>query len=255
MFGSEKTCGRIELIQGNALAPVLRYGKGTEMKKLAVCFLALLLMISASACETGKNPTESETGTESETLDPMYDGIETGLPIDGNEKAFWKLDGDVMTLFGEGALDAASASHFPWRGVEDYVRHIVISEQITYVGAYALYGIETLLDVTFENGGPTTLGLACIGDNRNLRSVDLGDSLTELPMELFVRCYGLEEVTIPVTVTKIGSYAFDQCESLKTIRYEGTEEEWKQIEIAAGNDFLLQATVIYNCTDGEDSAQ
>ena len=74
-------------------------------------------------------------------------------------------------------------------------------------------------------------------------------------MELFVRCYALEEVTIPVTVTKIGSYAFDQCESLKTIRYEGTEEEWNRIVIAAGNDFLLQATVIYNCTDGEDSAQ
>jgi hypothetical protein len=225
------------------------------MKKLAACFLALLLTISVSSCEAGKNPTESETETESETLDPMYDGIETGLPIDGNENTFWKLNGDVMTLFGEGAFDAASASHFPWRGVEDYVRHIVISEKITYVGAYALYGIETLLDVTFENGGPTTLGLACIGDNRNLRSVDLGDSLQELPMELFVRCYALEEVTIPVTVTKIGSYAFDQCESLKTIRYEGTEEEWNRIVIAAGNDFLLQATVIYNCTDGEDSMQ
>lgn len=223
------------------------------MKKITACLLALILMLAFTACEAGSNPNETGSETESETLDPMYDGIETGIPMEGNEGMFWKLNDGVMTLFGEGSVSSVPASLYPWFGVEDLVQRVVVSENVTYVGAYALYGIETMLEVTFENGGPTALGTACIGDNRFLKRADLGDSLREIPMELFVRCYDLEEVTIPVSVTRIGAFAFDKCESLKTIRYEGTEEQWNVIVIETGNAELLSAEVIFNCTDAEDT--
>ena len=223
------------------------------MKKLAICLLALLLMLASVSCHTEKpsDETESDGETEEVTLGPEFDGIETGLPFGENESALWKLNGGAMVVFGEGPVSAASASYYPWNEISERINRITVTEGISYVGAYAFYGLDYLVELTFESGSVSSLGMACIGDNCHLLRVDLGDSLREIPMELFVRCYDLEEVTIPVTVTRIGSFAFDKCESLKTIRYEGSEEEWNAIKIELGNAELLAAEVIFHCKDAE----
>lgn len=36
------------------------------------------------------------------------------------------------------------------------------------------------------------------------------------------------------------------CSSLKDVYYTGTEEEWNNISIESGNDYLKNATIHYN---------
>ena len=54
-------------------------------------------------------------------------------------------------------------------------------------------------------------------------------------------------VTIPTSVTSIGYAAFYKT-GIKDIYYEGTEAQWKAIEIGEYNDDLTKATIHYNST-------
>ena len=62
----------------------------------------------------------------------------------------------------------------------------------------------------------------------------------------FDNCTSLKSVTIPNSVTTICNAAFYYCNSLSTVYYGGTAEEWADISIdSTGNDKLTSATVYY----------
>ena len=54
----------------------------------------------------------------------------------------------------------------------------------------------------------------------------------------------LTSIYIPLTVTAIGKNAFKGCE-IYDVYYEGTEEQWGEISIAAGNTPLTDANIHY----------
>lgn len=56
----------------------------------------------------------------------------------------------------------------------------------------------------------------------------------------------VKEVRIPISVLMIGAGAFNCVKNLTDVYYEGTKEEWKNIEICGGNESLLNATIHYN---------
>lgn len=53
----------------------------------------------------------------------------------------------------------------------------------------------------------------------------------------------LENITIPVSITNIGAFAFNYCSSLTDVCFKGTENEWNEIIIGEGNEPLLNATI------------
>ena len=56
----------------------------------------------------------------------------------------------------------------------------------------------------------------------------------------------IESISISDSVTSIGKNAFYYCNSLSTVYYGGTAEEWADISIdSTGNDKLTSATVYY----------
>lgn len=57
-------------------------------------------------------------------------------------------------------------------------------------------------------------------------------SVTAIYQGAFADCRGLERITIPKAVKKIGQGAFGNCAALTDICYEGSPDEWKEIEIA-----------------------
>ena len=60
-------------------------------------------------------------------------------------------------------------------------------------------------------------------------------------------CFALTTITISGSITSIGDYAFFYCESLTTIKYGGTEEEWKSIPKGSSWDYNTgNYTITYN---------
>ena len=47
----------------------------------------------------------------------------------------------------------------------------------------------------------------------------------------FAGCLSLERITVPKAVKKIGQCTFESCTALTDIYYEGSPDEWKEIEI------------------------
>ena len=56
----------------------------------------------------------------------------------------------------------------------------------------------------------------------------------------------LKSIVIPDTVIEINEGAFEECYSLETINYTGTQEQWEQIIIEEGNDRLNYVTINFN---------
>ena len=66
----------------------------------------------------------------------------------------------------------------------------------------------------------------------------------------FSGCSSLTSITIPDSVTSIGSRAFDDCTSLTSITFNGTIEEWKNIEKGNGWNGNTDNFMVH-CTNGD----
>ena len=60
-------------------------------------------------------------------------------------------------------------------------------------------------------------------------------------------------ITIPKSLKTIGVDCFKGCNELKNIYYEGTEEEFENIEIASGNEMFTNAKVYYFSTEYKEN--
>lgn len=59
----------------------------------------------------------------------------------------------------------------------------------------------------------------------------------------------IENVFIPKSVVLIKQNAFYNCIGLKNVYFEGNAEEWAELSILSGNDYLTNANVYFNCTE------
>ena len=116
---------------------------------------------------------------------------------------------------------------------------------VTTIGDYAFAYSYSLTSVTIPDS-VTTIGDHAFHSCDSLISVTIPDSVTSIGDWAFAHCYSLTSVTIPDSVTTIGGLAFYDCDSLTDVYYNGTKEQWNDIEIVIGNDDLLNATIHYN---------
>ena len=83
---------------------------------------------------------------------------------------------------------------------------------------------------------------------KSLYEVRLSQSLVAINLRAFQNCPLLQTISIPVSVKMIDSLAFSECTQLKYVEYQGTMEQWEQIDLAQ-NAFEKGVTI--RCTDGE----
>ena len=147
---------------------------------------------------------------------------------------------------------------------------ISFPEGLTEIGGYAFHGCESLTEINL----PNTLeyaGIRSFWGCSRLASVELGTGLLEVEGEMFAFCPSLTELTIPDKIYRIGMHAFRECKNLERLTigegvrtiyediliggrnyretiYEGTMDQWMQINIDPYNLRLKLEPVI--CADG-----
>ena len=133
---------------------------------------------------------------------------------------------------------------------------INIPDSVTSIGAAAFYDCSNLTSVTIGDS-VTSIGNYAFYNCSNLTSVTIPDSVTSIGEWAFAGCSSLKSITIPDSVTSIGNYAFSSCSSLTSIIYEGTKDQWKNVEkyyewnIGSG-EFIVYCTDGSLTKDGED---
>ena len=125
--------------------------------------------------------------------------------------SFERSDG-VLTISGNGRMfnyeykfDNEHENNAPWKHYSDKITKVVVSEGVTYVGAYSFAHLTIL------------------------SSVKMADSVKEIGEYAFGDCFMLSEVDIGACMQTIGFKSFAYT-NLKTINYNGTEEKWNAIE-------------------------
>ena len=127
------------------------------------------------------------------------------------------------------------------------VTSIVLPEGVTSIGGSAFSGCTSLTDISIPDS-VTEISYQAFSGCSSIKSIELPSKINSISWRLFEDCVGLEAIEIPVSVTNIDSYAFDNCVSLKDVYYTGTEEQWNNIEIGEGNEYLTNATIHFNST-------
>ena len=137
----------------------------------------------------------------------------------------WKLEGGTLTVSGTGAMynyGDGSGRIQPWPG--DSIEEVVIGSGVTSIGNYA-----------FE-------------ECHSINSVTIGKDVKSIGEGAFYTLYGgPESITIPVSVTSIGDYAFAGWD-LITVNYGGTVNQWKSMNTYDRNYYLAAAEI--KCADG-----
>lgn len=65
----------------------------------------------------------------------------------------------------------------------------------------------------------------------------------------FAEAKNLETIHIPVSMKQISEGAFNGCDNLKKVIYDGSEVQWNQIDIKKQNDSLQNAEIVYGKED------
>ena len=135
------------------------------------------------------------------------------------------------------------------------LRSVTIGEKVTRIGGGAFANCINLETVNFNAINCTSMGSDGIIINGhtiafencdNIRMVNLGDDIKNIPRDAFRGCIGIEYITIPKSVTNIGVSAFKDCDSLKSVYYRGSNDDKAKIEIASNNSNLTNAVWYYN---------
>ena len=103
----------------------------------------------------------------------------------------WTLDNEgVLTISGSGAIDSYGYSDpRPWYIYSDDIKSVVVEPGVTSIGSYAFAALS------------------------NLTSIDYSSDVTTIESYAFSRT-ALTSVTIPATVTNMGTYVFFDCQQL-----------------------------------------
>lgn len=89
--------------------------------------------------------------------------------------------------------------------------------------------------------------------NRNISIIITDDNATEIRQSLFEFCrYNVKGIVIGKNVSYIGYGAFESCNSLENIYYNGTKEEWDNIYVDEYNARLESCVIYYYCDINND---
>lgn len=161
---------------------------------------------------------------------------------DIGSQAFYNCSFLESVIFGENSQLNTIGDNVFFRC--SYLTNCDIPDKVTDIGEYAFYYCASLKSITLPDG-ITSINPFTFAYCRALTSINIPEDVTTVCAYAFAYCSGLTNVTIPDSVVIINDSAFYDCIVLRSVYYDGTDQQWSQIEMKKDNYNLLNAKRYY----------
>lgn len=143
-----------------------------------------------------------ETGTYTITVDCDITGIKDEAFKERDDLSEIELSENIVSI-GEYVFSKCTALHT-----------VKLPDNLTTIGPAAFH-YTSVLDTVDIPDSVITIGNACFWAS-GISHVVIPEGITSIT-SMFDHCYNLVDITLPQTLTNIGSYTFNYCTSLKSI--------------------------------------
>ena len=121
---------------------------------------------------------------------------------------------------------------------------VVIKGAITSISDYTFYKCSSLTEIVMPDS-VTSIGRWAFSNCSSLTEMVMPNNITSIGENAFNYCKTLSKMVLSNNITNIEWSAFDNCNNLNEIYFQGTFEEWDNIEIASDNTYLTDAQKFY----------
>lgn len=203
-----------------------------------------------------------------------WNAINLGNSFGGDNYVFDQcgIEGDgIEVVFGENVEVIPQSAFNPYSPSGGYnrpkIKNVIFNNKIHLIGSYAFCNCQELESVNIPDSvtdlqfgafrGCTGLSyvklpssITVLGNQmfmccENLNNIQLHNKIEEIGHSVFWGCTNLHDIVLHNSLTSIGDEAFLNCSNLTNVFYYGTQEEWNNITIGDGNEYLTNATIHY----------
>lgn len=141
------------------------------------------------------------------------------------------------------------------------LQSITIGSGVTSIGDSAFYNCNKLESVYITNmaawcgitfaskdANPLYYAKNLYLNGAKVETLEIPEGVQVISSYAFVNAACIQGVAIPKSLVGVAANAFTGCESIAKVYYAGSETEWKDLAISAGNDPLTSAEIFYNAT-------
>ena len=129
----------------------------------------------------------------------------------------------------------------------DNITSVIMPDTITEIGITAFAVCKNLKVLLLSNNlNPSTFDSNTIQGSWSLEKTNIPESFETIPNGYFAGITTIKELIIPASIKSIRKDTFSRFDSLETVIYLGTEEQWNTLineNCAEGNDVLKTAKV------------
>lgn len=135
------------------------------------------------------------------------------------EDVLWELDDGTLSVIGTGEMNSYDNPELvPWKDYNDYVRSIIIDDEITTLGRFCFYNFKNLETVKLPKK-LKTINWQVFGNCNKLANVEFPSGIEHIGSEAF-RNTGLKNIILPSSINSLELNVFGECKDLKSIEVE-----------------------------------